>query len=169
MAHDLPQHDGPAGTRHVLRLPYFVGGCVMLVPGFAGIVVPLLPATPFLLAAAWLFSRSSPRLETWLIEHPWFGGPLRDWQRGGAIRPRAKALAVASMVASYAIFLWSAAPTIIPMVLVAAVLLVCASFLLTRPNTPAVARWRRLGCGGQAGIEREQSRPETADTDPAIP
>ena len=48
-------------------------GCIMLMLGALGAVLPLLPTTPFLLAAAACFSRSFPGLEAWLLDHPRFG------------------------------------------------------------------------------------------------
>ena len=40
-------------------------GCVGLVLGAIGAVVPLLPAFPFLMLAAFCFAKSSERLHTW--------------------------------------------------------------------------------------------------------
>lgn len=42
-------------------------GLISTITGFVGIVVPLLPTTPFLLLAAVCFSRSSERFNHWLI------------------------------------------------------------------------------------------------------
>lgn len=70
--------------------------------GAAGVLLPLLPTTPFVLVAAFAFARSSPRLHAWLTGHRHFGPLIEDWHRDGAIAPRTKALAVAIMVATFA-------------------------------------------------------------------
>jgi uncharacterized membrane protein YbaN (DUF454 family) len=72
-------------------------GLIMLALGFAGTVLPLLPATPFFLAAAWFFSRSSRRLEKWLLNLPVVGKPVRDWQEHGAIATAPKLMALGTI------------------------------------------------------------------------
>lgn len=57
-------------------------GCLSVAMAVAGIVLPLLPATPFLLLAAACFSRASPRLNNWLHHNRWFGPYLRSYQSG---------------------------------------------------------------------------------------
>lgn len=53
-------------------------GWLAFATGIVGIVLPLLPTTPFMLLAAALFARSSPRFHRWLLTHPWFG-PRPSW------------------------------------------------------------------------------------------
>ncbi len=64
-----------------------IGKRFLLAVGFAalglgavGIFVPLLPTTPFVLLAVWLFGRSSPRYHSWLRQNRYFGKILRDWE-----------------------------------------------------------------------------------------
>lgn len=122
------------------RIAYLVGGWIMLGLGAAGVVLPLLPTAPFVLAAAWMFSRSSPAMAAWLLEHPVLGRPLRAWQEGGAISLRSKLLAIGSMAVGYAVAL-RFQPTGLVTTATAAILLAVAMFILTRP-TPRMAMSR---------------------------
>lgn len=67
-------------------------GCVGL--AYLGVLLPGLPATPWVLLAGWCFGRSSPRLHRWLRRSPVFGRLLRDWEEHRGIRRPVKVLAV---------------------------------------------------------------------------
>jgi len=80
-------------SRPTSRLPKWLLTTVgVLAVGFAtiGIVVPILPTTPFLLLAAACFLRSSDRLYHWLMTHPIFGKFIRDYREHRAIPLRVK-------------------------------------------------------------------------------
>ncbi|MDF1635166.1 DUF454 family protein [Mycoplana sp. MJR14] len=117
-----------------MRILCFCLGWLMVAVGVVGIFLPLLPTTPFLLLAAGLFARSSPRFETWLLAHPVFGDPIRRWRENGAISPHAKAMAVAMIAASFAVFLYARAPGGSTAAIVAAFMALPVLFILTRPN-----------------------------------
>lgn len=72
--------------RHLLVL---LGG-LSLALGVAGIFLPLLPTTPFLLLTAALWVRSSPRLYAWLLARPRLGAYIRQYRENRAIPLRAK-------------------------------------------------------------------------------
>ncbi len=83
-----------------LRWIYLGLGWIFFGLGVAGVFLPILPATPFMLLTLWAFSNSSPRLERWLLEHRRFGPSLRVWKAYGVISWRAKIIAWVSMAAS---------------------------------------------------------------------
>ncbi len=123
-------------TRHqLIRFFWLIGGFLSLAAGIVGIVLPLLPTTPFLLLAAYCFARGSQRLHDWLVNHPRLGPPIRDWQAHGAISRRAKQMAMVAIVAVVALSYLFGAPTrviVIQLVVLSAV----SVFILTRPLPP---------------------------------
>ena len=77
---------------------YNVAGCSCVGLAFLGLFLPLLPTTPFLLLAAFCFSRGSERLHGWLLGHRTMGPIIRDWNERRVIRPRVKVLAAITVV-----------------------------------------------------------------------
>lgn len=115
------------------HLIYLAAGWIMLGLGAAGALLPILPTTPFLLAAVWFFCRSSPRMAAWLLDHPVLGQPLRAWQRQGAISTPTKLLAIGSMAIGYALTVHFTSIDTLLATALAVLLLAVATFLLTRP------------------------------------
>ena len=103
--------------------------------GAVGVVLPLLPTTPFLLVAAFAFARSSTRLNRWLREHPLFGSLISNWHRDGSIDRKTKRNAILVIVVTPVItWLFGAPLWIIACQVV--VLGTVAVFILTRPLPP---------------------------------
>jgi len=117
-----------------MRVVYFCMGWVLVALGVIGAVTPLLPTTIFLIGAAGCFARSSPRLEAWLLDHPTFGKPLRDWRSSGAISRSAKLMACAGMTFGFVAFWFSAHPSLLLAAGVAVLLLACAAYVVSRPS-----------------------------------
>lgn len=67
----------------------FIGSLALLV-GVIGIVLPILPTTPFLLLAAFCYVRSSKRLYVWLLENRMFGPYIHSYLKHRAVSPSAK-------------------------------------------------------------------------------
>jgi uncharacterized membrane protein YbaN (DUF454 family) len=76
----------------VIRYILFTIGWISFVLGVIGILLPVLPTTPFLLLSAACFLRSSPRFYTWLTEHRWWGKYIRYYLNGEGIPRRIKIL-----------------------------------------------------------------------------
>jgi uncharacterized membrane protein YbaN (DUF454 family) len=71
------------------KLLFVVAGCVFLALGVAGIILPVLPATPFLLAASFCFMKGSTRLYRWIMANR-FLGPRIERIRGAGLTKREK-------------------------------------------------------------------------------
>lgn len=112
----------------------FVAGSAFLLLGIAGVLVPILPTTPFMLLAIGCYSRSSPRLAAWLESHPWLGRTLRAWREEGAIGGRAKVAAVAAMALGFGVIVVATRIPLAGTAAIAATLVACAAFILSRPK-----------------------------------
>lgn len=116
-----------------VRLLLIAFGCLCVATGIVGIFIPVLPTTIFLIIALWAFTRSSPRLEAWLLGHPQLGPPLKSWRRHGAIPRRAKYVAVA-MIATSWIVVAVTTRSLLLMIGAGIGLGLVVFFILTRPD-----------------------------------
>lgn len=67
-----------------------IAGTLSTAIGIIGIVVPILPTTPFLLLAAACYLRSSERLYSWLLNNRLFGTYIADYLAGRGMPVRTK-------------------------------------------------------------------------------
>ena len=118
-----------------LKYLFIFCGFLFTVIGLVGVVIPLLPTTPFLLLAAAFFARSSPRFHTWILSHPKLGPPIKDWNERGAIGGQAKRLATVFIClnAAFPLFIISSVTTPVR-VLVGFVTVGVLGFILSRPS-----------------------------------
>ena len=83
------------GNGRVRRALFAALGVLCVVLGVAGVFMPGVPTTEFIVAASYLFARSSPRLEGWLEGNSWVGPVLRRFRETRGMAPKTKALALA--------------------------------------------------------------------------
>ncbi|MGM9630129.1 YbaN family protein [Butyricicoccus sp.] len=75
---------------NIKKIVYIVLGCLGVGLGALGVVVPLLPAFPFLLLAAFCFGRSSDRLHTWFIGTRLYKDNLESYVQGKGMTRKTK-------------------------------------------------------------------------------
>lgn len=117
-----------------MRYVYLALGLVFVALGVIGAFLPVLPTTPFLIVAAACFARSSPRLESWLLNHPQFGPMLRAWREHGAIPRKAKLMALTGVSISFVLFWIASNPGPLLSIGVGALMLTGLVYVFTRPT-----------------------------------
>lgn len=110
--------------------------------GAIGVVMPLLPTTPFLLVAVWAGFRGSPSLARRILRNRQFGPIIRAWHRERAIPTRAKFLACALLAASW-LTLWLMGTRWEVLAFLTLFFTCVATFLLTRGRP--VAEFQKSG------------------------
>lgn len=95
--HEVRPHDSRA-----LRAVFATAGLACVALGIAGVVLPVLPATPFFLVAAACFARASPRFYNALLNDPTVGPTVLEWRRHRSIAFRTKLWAIVLMSATLA-------------------------------------------------------------------
>jgi uncharacterized membrane protein YbaN (DUF454 family) len=88
------------------RVAFAIAGILCVGMGVLGILLPGLPATPFLLLAAYCFARSYAPLHRWLVTHPWLGPYIRGARSGWRIPRRQAIQTIAVLWISMGISAW---------------------------------------------------------------
>jgi len=74
----------------IVRVLLIVAGTVSLLVGVLALVLPVLPAPPFMLLAAACYARASPRFDNWLLNMRVVGPMIREWREHGSLPYRTK-------------------------------------------------------------------------------
>ena len=135
---DTAASSAPVPTAHVARNWYTrwllrLLAMLSLGLGIAGVFIPGLPTTVFILIAGWAAMRSSPRMHTWLWQHRLFGPMLQNWAAGGYVNRHAKRSA-AVMMGVCALILWLTPTPMWVRVLASSCMAVVLIWLWQRPE-----------------------------------
>ncbi|MCA1779369.1 MAG: YbaN family protein [Xanthomonadaceae bacterium] len=114
-------------------LGYRVLAVSALSAGTLGLLLPLLPTTPFILVALWASARGAPKLHEKILTHPRFGPSVQAWQTQRAVSSRAKWLACSMMTVSW-FGLWLSDVHSGILAALAVLFVAVATYLLARPE-----------------------------------
>ena len=92
--------------RTSIRYIFICMGCIAVILGSIGVVVPGLPTTPIVLLASWCFYKSSPRMQAWLLQS-FLGKYIKDYKEKGGLTTRKRIfiiLLMATMVTLSTVF-----------------------------------------------------------------
>ncbi|MBT8056989.1 MAG: YbaN family protein [Gammaproteobacteria bacterium] len=111
-------------------------GFLFLALALAGVFLPLLPTTPFVLLAAGCFAQSSERMHRWILQNPTFGPMVTDWEKRKCVSRRVKVIAIVSMVLVGGVSLYFALETLAWRVAGGLLLFIGALFVLRLQTCP---------------------------------
>ena len=127
--------------RKFVRTLWFIAGTICVVLGAIGIVLPLLPTTPFLLAAAACYYKSSEKMHRWLLNNKWFGEYIRNYQEGKGLTKKTKITALTVLWVTIGFSTVFVLPRLLPAMLVLplqlvmmAVAIAVSAYLLRLPT-----------------------------------
>jgi uncharacterized membrane protein YbaN (DUF454 family) len=86
--------DNKRSSSGFVRGLWTIAGTISLGLGILGIILPLLPTTPFLLLAAFCYLKGSERMHKWLLNHRIFGKYIRNYLEGRGIPLKTKIIAI---------------------------------------------------------------------------
>jgi len=101
---------------------FVVAGTASLALGCVGMVLPILPTTPFLLLSAACYYKGSERMHRWMLNNRWFGSYIRNYKEGRGLPLKTKVFTLALL---WTVICYSAL-AIVNMLIVQVVLLVIA-------------------------------------------
>jgi len=119
-----------------MKVVYFSLGWMFFALGLIGVLLPVVPTTPFMLLALWGFARSSDKFHNWLYTHRFFGPPLQQWNKHRVIPLIAKVMSVSFMSISFVMMMFSSYLVMWQKLSVAALMLYGAWFILSKPSKP---------------------------------
>ena len=118
-------------TKKVLLIS---AGYLSLLCGVIGAFLPIIPTTPFLILAAFFFSKGSTRMHQWLLSLPRFGPMIREWEEHGVIRVKAKVLSTLVIIPLFIFTLFFVETFWWVKVIVCLIGISVLSFIWTRPS-----------------------------------
>lgn len=133
MSRRYPDNDTNHDIGHYRKAGFRILAYIAVMLAAIGVVLPVLPTTPFVLLAAFFASKGSPEFASWLENHPRFGPIILQWRARRAVPASAKVLACSMMTLSWGVLFWGGAKPLV-LVIVGITLVAVACYLLTRPT-----------------------------------
>ena len=73
-----------------IKILFVIAGTIFLLLGAIGILLPVVPTTPFLLLSAACYYKGSKRSHNWILNNKWFGHYIKNYTEGKGISLKAK-------------------------------------------------------------------------------
>lgn len=120
--------------RRSVRLGFVILGWLCVILAVIGVILPVMPTTPFLILAAYLFSKGSDRMHIWLLTRPHVGPLIQEWEKYGVIRLKAKWGSTFTIVMLFGYTLYFVVIPLWIKILISLIGIGVLTFIWTRPS-----------------------------------
>lgn len=131
------------------KLFWNILGFISLGMAYIGVVTPGIPYSPFIVFAAYCFSRGSERMHRWIYNHKIFGPFLTNWNEKRVFPQKMRYVMLAMMTLSL-VLMWTSGVKLIGIVSTAVFMALVAVWAWRYPNSPE-EHDRRVGLGLRIG------------------
>ena len=120
-----------------MKYLFFIVGLISVGLGLVGTIITGIPTTQLLLLSAWCFSKSSKRLELWIINNKLTGPIIKNWRDYKGLTRKSKIFSILIIIPSFYLSCHLISNTIIDIVLITTCITLCF-YLITRPEPPKI-------------------------------
>ena len=117
-----------------IRVFFILVGTIFLALGVVGILLPILPTTPFLLLAAACYYKGSKRMHQWILNNRWFGEYIKNYREGRGISLKAKFSAIALLWITISYSAIFAVPILVAQIILLIVAVAVSIHVITLPT-----------------------------------
>ncbi len=118
-----------------MKIVYIIFGTIFVILGLAGVILPLLPTTPFILLAAACYAKGSRTCYNLLLNSKLFGGLIRSYRAGNGIPLKSKIIAVTLLWITIGISASLSIHTILPRIILACIAIGVTTYLYYLPTS----------------------------------
>ncbi len=131
------------------KLFWNILGFISLGMAYIGVITPGIPYSPFIVFAAYCFSRGSERMHRWIYNHKIFGPFLTNWNQKRVFPQKMRYFMLAMMTLSL-VLMWTSGVKLIGIVSTAVFMALVAVWAWRYPNSPE-EHDRRVSLGLRIG------------------
>ncbi len=124
-------------------------GFLSLGMAYVGVITPGVPYSPFVVFAAYCFSKGSERMHRWIYNHKLFGPFLTNWNQKRVFPTKMKYFMLAMMTSSLIIMMFSGVKTI--GIIYTAIFMACVAVWAWRFPGSVAEHQRRIDNGEKVG------------------
>lgn len=122
-------------NNRIVRISLIIAGSLALVLGAIGIIVPILPTTPFLLLSAACYAKSSHRFYNWLLNNRLFGLYIKNYREGNGVPVRIKIFTISLLWVTIILsIIYASENNFVRLILLLIAILVSIHIILIKPR-----------------------------------